>query len=87
MTDITTGIRDFILANHLQGESPENLRDDTPLVSSGILDSLGILGLVTFIEKQHGIELSVHDTTVERFDSLADITATITRKTQGVTAR
>ena len=78
--DIRETIRDFILTTYLPGESRENLRDDTPLRTSGILDSLATLGLFSFIEQKFGIELDVYETSVERFDRIEDIAASVARK-------
>jgi len=80
MNDVKDAIRRFILANHLQGESPDNLRDTTRLQSSGILDSLAILGFAAFIERQFGVVLSVSDVGVDSFDRIEDIAALIARK-------
>ena len=73
-------LREFILSTCLPGEPPDTLRDDTPLQTSGILDSLAALGLVTFIEERFGIKLDLNDTSVERFDRLDDIAMLIARK-------
>ena len=43
-------IRNYILTEYLPGESPANLKDDTPLRTSGILDSMATLALVSFLE-------------------------------------
>lgn len=80
MEEIKDTIREFILVSYLPGEKPENLRDDTPLQSGGILDSLATLGLATFLEQQYGIELDVYDTSLERFDRIDDIAASVERK-------
>jgi acyl carrier protein len=80
MDDVKSAIRDFIVSTHLPGETPETLRDDTPLISSGILDSLAVLGLVTFLEHRFGIELDVYDTSIEHFDSIDSITRAIAQK-------
>ena len=80
LDDLKESIRRFILVNHLPGESPANLRDDTPLQTSGILDSLALMGLVGFLQNQFAVELDVYDTTAERFDRIADIVATVVRK-------
>jgi len=80
MDQLRDTIRDFIVSHYLPGESRENLRDDTPLVSSGILDSLGTLGLVSFISEKFGVELDVYDTSVEHFDRIEDIAQSIERK-------
>jgi len=73
-------IRDFIITRYLPGESPENLGEDTALRSGGILDSLSTLSLVSFIEKQYGIEVEAHETDIDNFDTLRDIAAFIERK-------
>ena len=80
MGDIKDTIRDFILTTYLPGEAPENLRDDTPLQTSGILDSLATMGVVTFVEKEFGVELDIYDISVERFDRIEDIAASVARK-------
>ena len=77
---VTVAIRRFILCTHLPGESPDTLSDDTPLQSSGILDSLATVGLITFLEKEFHIELDVADTAIERFDTIHDIASTVTAK-------
>ena len=80
MDQLRDTIREFIVSHYLPGESPDNLRNDTPLVSSGILDSLGTLGLVSFISEKFGVELDVYDTSIEHFDRIEDIAQSIERK-------
>lgn len=80
MTDVRETIRQYILATYLPGESADNLQDDTPLRSSGILDSLATLSLVSFVEKQFGIELEAHETGLDSFDRIEDIAALVARK-------
>jgi acyl carrier protein len=78
--DVKETIRQFILSKYLPGESPANLRDDTPLRTSGVLDSLATLGVVNFIEQTFGIELLAHETGVDSFDRIEDIAALVARK-------
>jgi acyl carrier protein len=82
--EITNALRQYILTQYLPGESPANLRDDTPLRTSGILDSMATLGLVSFVEQQFGIELEAHETGIEQFDTIGDIAALVSRKRAGV---
>jgi acyl carrier protein len=77
---IKAEIRRFVLDAYLPGESPENLKDDTPLRTSGVLDSMGTLALVSFLEKEFGIEIDAHETGIENFDRLEDIAAFVARK-------
>jgi acyl carrier protein len=73
-------IRHFILTKYLPGESPENLKDDTPLRSSGILNSLATLALISFLEDTFRIEVQAHETDIDNFDRLGDIVAFVERK-------
>ena len=54
-------LRAYILENFLPGEDAKNLKDDTELKESGILDSLSTLKLVTFLEEQFGVEFEADD--------------------------
>lgn len=76
-------LRQFILNSYLPGESAANLRDDTPLRTSGVLDSLATLGLVSFVEKQFNVELDAHETGIETFDTIDAIAALVERKRAG----
>ena len=80
MNDIKEMIRHFIVSTYLPGESPEKLRDDTPLLTSGILDSLAAVNLVSFLEQRFSIELDVYDTSIEHFDRIEDIAQCVARK-------
>jgi len=80
MDSIKETIRGYILKEYLPGEAPENLRDDTPLLTSGILDSMATLSLVSFIETTFGISVEAHETGVANFDRIADIAALVAQK-------
>lgn len=80
MTDVKNTIREFILSEYLPGESPANLKDETPLRTSGILDSMATLALVSFLEQRFGVEFDAHETGIEHFDRLDDIANLVIRK-------
>lgn len=80
MNEIKEMIRHFIVSTCLPGESPETLLDDTPLLTSGILDSLAAVTLVSFLEKHFDIALDVYDTSIEQFDRIDDIAQCVARK-------
>lgn len=78
--EIKTRLRRYVLEHHLRGESAGNLKDDTPLRTSGIIDSLGTIEMVTFVEDTFGIELEAHETGVEHFDRIEDLAALVAGK-------
>lgn len=80
MNEITDAIRGFILSKYLPAERPENLHNDTPLQSSGLLDSLAIVNLANFVEQRFKITLEIRDTGIERFDCIDHIVALVQRK-------
>ncbi len=80
VSEMKNTVREFILAEFLPGESSANLKDDTPLRTSGVLDSMATLKLVSFVEDKFGIEVEAHEAGVENFDRISDIAALIASK-------
>ena len=78
MQEISNTIRNYILEQFLPGENAEALSDSTPLVTSGVLDSIATLKLVAFLEEQFKIELAPHETDADHLNTIADI-ATLVR--------
>jgi acyl carrier protein len=80
MDNVNDTIRGYILREYLPGESAANLTDETPLRTSGILDSMATLNLVTFVEQTFGITIDAHETGIDQFDRIADIAALVAQK-------
>jgi len=71
MTDtVDHKIRDYLLDEFLAGEDPAQLKDDTPLISSGVLDSISTLKLVAFLEQQFSISIAAHEANAEYLDTI-----------------
>jgi acyl carrier protein len=66
-------IKSFILKEFLPGEDPDALEDTTPLMSSGVLDSLATLKLITFLEQEFGVKIEAHEADEEHFETIEDI--------------
>jgi len=77
-----TQIRDFVVANFLFGEAAE-LRDDSSFLDTGIVDSTGILELITFLEGTYGIKVETEEMLRENLDSVNNVAAFVQRKTKG----
>jgi acyl carrier protein len=73
-------IRNFITNDILHGSLNHPLDDQEALIESGIIDSLGIMTLLSYVEQQFSIEISGDDLIPENFASIAAITALIDRQ-------
>jgi acyl carrier protein len=80
MDEILQTIHDYILNEFLPGEDPDELTEDTPLISGGILDSISTLKLVSFLEDHFDVVVEAHEAGVENLDSVARISRLIHEK-------
>jgi acyl carrier protein len=80
MNTIREEIRQFILSEFLPGEKASNLTDETPLRTSGILDSMATLRVVSFVEHRYGIETEAHEASVDNFNTIESIASFIMSK-------
>ena len=71
--DIKQAVKAFILEEFLPGENPEELTDDTPLITGGILDSIATLKLVLLLEERFGVAFEPHELDPEHLDTTAYI--------------
>jgi acyl carrier protein len=80
MEEIARLAHQFILREFLLGEDPSELADQTPLITGGILDSIGTLKLVAFLEEQFGITVEAHEAGVDHLDTIDQIAALVAEK-------
>lgn len=59
----------------------KKIGEDSPLLESGVVDSIGILEIVTFIEQEFSVSVSDDDLTPENFGSIARIATLVESKT------
>jgi acyl carrier protein len=60
-----------------------DIKEDEDLLSSGLIDSLGILKLVSFIEDRFGIEVPGEDVVYENFCSVEAMTRYLAGREKG----
>jgi acyl carrier protein len=80
MKEIEKAVHDYILSEFLPGEDPEELTEQTPLITGGILDSISTLKLVVFLEEQFEVTIEAHEAGVEHLDSVGQIARLIAEK-------
>jgi acyl carrier protein len=81
--DVRRALREYILTSFLPGEAPESLEDSTLLVTSGIITSLSMLELVTFIEETFDVMLLPEDLGVAHMDSVDLLVELVARRRRG----
>ncbi|MGQ0669876.1 MAG: acyl carrier protein [Actinomycetota bacterium] len=80
--DVSSRIRDFIKEELLYGETSSTLNHETVLLD-GIIDSLGLMQLVAFLEQEFEIEVDDSEITADNFRTIADIERLVTRTVDG----
>jgi acyl carrier protein len=73
-------IRGYIVENFLYGQDDTTLGDDTSFLEKGIIDSTGVLELVSFIEEKYGLSVSDDELVPDNFDSLNKLSRFVTQK-------
>lgn len=78
--EIKNALREYIVTQFLPGENLDAIKDDTELLTSGVLDSIGTVKLVSFLEEKYGIELEAYEISVDYLNTLDDILKVIRSK-------
>ena len=78
--EIKAAIRQFIAENVLLGVHQARIEDATPLVTGGLIDSIGMIGLVAFLEAQFKVEFEPREINVHNLNTLEQIEELIRKK-------
>ena len=78
----TQVIRDFVVENFLFGDD-KGLEENASFLENGIIDSTGILELVTFLEETFGITVEDEELIPENLDSIKNVARFLDRKRNG----
>jgi acyl carrier protein len=66
-------LKQFVIDNFLYGRQ-EELRDEDSFLENGIIDSTGVLELISFLEERFGLTLEETDLTPDNLDSIEKVT-------------
>lgn len=80
MQDIPVTLRDYIAKNILFAPDGFAYSDDDSFIENGILDSTGVVEVVSFIEDHFKISVEDVEITPQNFDSIANLAAYISGK-------
>lgn len=80
---VAQGVRSFIGENYLLG-SDYRFEDSDSFLDHGIIDSIGILQLVTFLQETYGVTVEDEELIPQNLDSINAVSAYLCRKLNGV---
>ena len=78
--EILPAVRTYIKENFLYRTGADQVGDDDPLLDSGIVDSMGILQLVSFLESEFGIDVDDDQIVPDNFETMNSIAAFVSTK-------
>ena len=70
---VSAVLKDYVREELMNGANGD-LDETENLLAAGIIDSLGILRLVSFVEEKFGIEVPDEDVTIDNFQSIKSMT-------------
>jgi acyl carrier protein len=73
-------VRQFITENYLYMRRDVQLHEDDALLARGIIDSMGVMEIVAFLEEEFGVTVADTDITEENLGSLGAIARYVTAK-------
>jgi len=80
---IVAATRRYILDNFLYTKPDARLDEDERLLERGIVDSMGVMELIAFLQDQFGINVAEADITEEHFGSLGAIATYVAARRPG----
>jgi acyl carrier protein len=83
--EIKDALRQYF-RTYLKGGESQDLQHDTPLLSSGIIDSIGVVGLIDFIENKFKIEFMPREIDRDSLETIDRIERVIKAKLGGAGA-
>ena len=73
-------VKEYLLDNFLGRENSDELTDETPLVTGGILDSITTLQLVAFLEEKYKVEFEPNELEQDNLNTISRIAGFVESK-------
>lgn len=81
MDQVAQEIKGFIGENYMLDKAElDAINVDTSFLKAGIIDSMGVMELVEFVEDKYEVTFDTEEIIPENLDSLKNITAFISKK-------
>ncbi len=72
-------VLDYVIREYLEEDDDRVIKEDTPLITGGIVDSFSMVSLKRFLEKKYNIQIPDADATPEAFDTVNNIIDLVNR--------
>ena len=73
-------LRAFVVETFLYGDDTRPLAETDSLIETEVVDSTGVLELVSFVEERFGLAVADDEIVPENFDTLSRVRAYVDRK-------
>lgn len=73
-------LKKFIINSFMYGKG--SISDNEPLFETGIIDSLGFIKLLSFVQDKLNVPIDMSEVTMEKFRTIDDMVKTIESKMQ-----
>jgi len=73
-------LRQFITDSIMYGHNTDFLTDDASFLESGVIDSTGVLELISYMETRFGITVEDHELVPENLDSINGLLRFVEKK-------
>jgi acyl carrier protein len=77
MDDLKKTILDYVVREYLEEGDDRVIKEDTPLISGGIVDSFSMVSLKRFLEKRCAVKIPDEEATPDAFDTVNSIVALV----------
>lgn len=78
--DIINRLRDFVRENFLYMYSDFQLADEDRLLEKGVIDSMSIVEVISFVEQEFGVSANEEEISDANFGSLSAIAQFVAKK-------
>ncbi|HVN76906.1 MAG TPA: acyl carrier protein [Thermoanaerobaculaceae bacterium] len=84
MDELKKAIRDYVVREYLEDGDDREVREDTPLITGGIVDSFSMVSLKRFLERKYTIQIPDAQATPQAFDTVNSIAELVRKFTSAV---
>jgi acyl carrier protein len=81
--EIKTEVRKYIAENFLPNAPAATIDDAMPLITGGVIDSIGMIALVSFLESRFEVEFMPREIDVHSLDTVERIEELMLKKLAG----